>query len=428
MPALPGVGGMTMGTVSDMGADQENCADAAVDPAAVAGAGGASDADMSAALDAAFDVEDDMDWDVVRAPRIPRVSVLLTTRNGAAMIGYTLRSVLAQSYADFEVVVVDDQSTDRTREIVRGFDDKRIRLLSTPARLGTAGARNFGFAECQGCYIAPVEQNDIWLPFRLARQVAYLDVHADTTLVATATQRLVGGARVASPEPERTNPGFLKWALLVGNPLVWSSVLVRKSAVACVGIFNREDRSGAEDYDLYHRLARIGDVARIDDVLTLFRSDPESQPVFTGAMLPNATRVLQDAYEPILGAGAARAAQVMARHVDGGEPAPDVVTLRVIEAVLRATTQRLRNNHVLDEVARALIAAERPVLMQRLVRAAIRAGTISPGVLRREGLLHHAGLPAGELWRASMLGLVRGNGKGAREPAQATLRMAPVGR
>jgi hypothetical protein len=137
---------------------------------------------------------------------------------------------------------------------------------------------------------------------------------------------------------------------------------------------------------------------------------------------------LQDAYEPILGAGAARAAQVMALHVGGGEPVPDVVTLRVIEAVLRAATQHVRNNHALDEVGRALIAAERPALMQRLVRAAIRAGTISPGVLRREGLLHHAALPAGELLRASMLGMVRGSGKGGRERAQLPLRMAPVGR
>jgi hypothetical protein len=435
MPALPGMGGMTMGTVADMGADQENLAhDAAavdthaIDAAGVAPADSAFDADMSSALDAAFDIEDDMDWDVVRAPRIPRVSVLITTRNGAAMVGYTLRSVLAQSYVDFEVVVVDDQSTDGTQDVVRAFDDTRIRLLSTPARLGIAGARNFGFAQCQGAYIAPVEQTDIWLPFRLARQVAYLDLHADTALVATATQRLVGGARVASPEPERSNPGFLRWALLIGNPVVWSSVLLRKSAVQSVGIFNRADRDGAEDYDLYHRLAQVGDVARIDEVLTLFRADPDSQPVFNGAMLPNATRVLQDAYEPILGAGAARAAQVMARHVGGGEPVPDVVTLRVIEAVLRAATQYVRSNHMLDEVARALIAAERPALMQRLVRTAIRAGTISPGVLRREGLLHHAALPAGELLRASMLGLVRGTAKSTREPAPATLRMAPAGR
>lgn len=430
MKALPWAGGMIMGAGLDMGTEQESWAgdDAAVGAACVAQAGSEFDAEMSAELDAAFDIEDDMDWEVERAPRIPRVSVLITTRNGAATVGDTLRSVLAQSFADFEVVAVDDQSTDGTPDVVRGFDDTRIRLLSTPAQLGTAGARNFGFAQCRGCYIAPVEQDDIWLPFRLARQVAYLDLHADTALVATATQLLAEGTRVAAPEPERSNPGFLRWALLVGNPIVWSSVLLRKSSVESIGIFNREDRNDAEDYDLYHRLAQVGDVARIDEVLTLRRSDPDVKPVFTAAMLPNATRVLQDAYEPILGAGAARAAQIMARHVGGGEPVPDVVTLRVIEAVLRATTQHVRHNHALDEVARALIAAERPVMMQRLVRAAIRAGTISPGALRREGLLHHAALPAGELWRASMLSLVRGNGRSGREPAQAPLRMLPAGR
>ncbi len=338
----------------------------------------------------------------------PRVSVLVPTFNGAGLVGETLRSILDQGLPDIEVVVVDDGSTDDTPEKVLAIGDDRIRLLRTPRRLGPPGARNFGFAQCRGRYIAPVDQDDILLPYRLARQVACLDVHADTVLVATATQRLVGEARVASPEPVRTSPGFLRWALLLGNPLVWSSVLIRKSALDALGVFNREDRLYAEDFDLYHRLTSVGSVARIDDVLTLYRRhEAGASHVNNATMRINASRVLQDAYAPILRAGAARSAQVMTRYVSEGLPIPDIRTLRLIAAVVQAMTQFVKKNIGVDEVARGLIITERAALMQRLVRAAIRSGTISALVLHREGLLQLAGLESGAVLSNSVVGMVR---------------------
>lgn len=316
-----------------------------------------------------------------------RVSVVVPTYNGAALIDETLRSLLGQDLKDFEVLVVDDGSTDGTADLVRAFGDDRIRLLRTPRHLGLGGARNFGFAQCRGRYVAPVDQGDIVLPYRLARQVAYLDVHDETVLVATATERLVGTERVAAPEPARTSPGFLRWALLVGNPLVWSSVLIRKSAVDGLGVFNVEDRRHAEDFDLYHRLAAVGSIARIDEVMTLYRCHAAGAALpFGDAMQASAARVLADAYVPLLGSGARRSAQIVARHVGAGEPVPDVETLKLVEAVLQATTKFVRAKHAADEVARGLIATERAVLMQRLIRAALRRGSVSPLALRRAGL------------------------------------------
>src|ERR1700678_3624290 len=118
------------------------------------------------------------DAPAVAAP--PRVSVLVPTYNGVDLVGETLRSILDQGLPDIEVVVVDDGSTDGTPEKVLAIADGRIRLFRTPRNLGPPGARNFGFAHCRGRYIAPVDQDDILLPFRLARQVACLDVHEDT--------------------------------------------------------------------------------------------------------------------------------------------------------------------------------------------------------------------------------------------------------
>jgi hypothetical protein len=346
----------------------------------------------------------------------PRVSVLLVAHNAAATIGGSIRAVLLQSFADFELVIVDDCSTDGTMEVARGFDDPRIRLLSTPRHLGAAAARNIGFDACEGRYVAPIAPGDEPLPCRLARQTAFLDLHTDCALVATATERLTDGKRVAAPEAAQTSPAFLRWALLLGNPLVWSSVLLRRSAVHMAGGLHRENRGGAEDFDLYHRLVQIGSVARIDEVLTLYQH-PQPAPLAqadprpgeaAARMLADAALVLREAYEPILGPGAARAAGIMARHVGHGEPVPDIATLQLIVALLPALARWARSAGGVDEVGRALIASQRAALLRRLVRAALRSGAVSVAALHRAGLLHHAQLSLGELGRGAALGFVRG--------------------
>src|SRR5277367_161034 len=94
----------------------------------------------------------------------PRVSFLVATCDGEALVGETLRSIFAQTFTDFEIIVVDDASTDRTRAVVASFADPRIKLLTTPRFVGAPAARNYGFMECRGEFIAPVEQDDVLLP------------------------------------------------------------------------------------------------------------------------------------------------------------------------------------------------------------------------------------------------------------------------
>ena len=101
-----------------------------------------------------------------------QVSVLLTTYNGADFLRETLDSVLAQRFSDFEVVVVDDASTDATPDVLAACADPRVRLLRSPRQLGVAEARNFGFSHCRGVYIAAQDHDDLSRPHRLARQVA----------------------------------------------------------------------------------------------------------------------------------------------------------------------------------------------------------------------------------------------------------------
>jgi glycosyltransferase involved in cell wall biosynthesis len=105
---------------------------------------------------------------------MPRVSVVIPVYNVESLVGTTLQSVLQQTYLDFEVIVVDDGSTDGSLEICQGFKDARIRIVSQKNR-GLAGARNTGIRHAQGEYIAFLDSDDLWLPEKLAKHVAHLD-------------------------------------------------------------------------------------------------------------------------------------------------------------------------------------------------------------------------------------------------------------
>ncbi len=97
--------------------------------------------------------------------RVPRVSVLMTTYNGARFLAESIDSVLAQSFTDFELVVVDDASTDATPSILAGYADPRLRVIRNPVNLGVVGARNRGFADLRGVYVATIDHDDLWLEF-----------------------------------------------------------------------------------------------------------------------------------------------------------------------------------------------------------------------------------------------------------------------
>ena len=115
----------------------------------------------------------------------PTVSVLMTTWNGAAFIAEAIASVLAQSFTDFELIVVDDGSTDETGQVLAGIGDRRLRVLRQAMNGGVVAARNVGFAAARGRYVAALDHDDLSHPQRLARQVAYLEAHTRVVLVAT---------------------------------------------------------------------------------------------------------------------------------------------------------------------------------------------------------------------------------------------------
>lgn len=306
----------------------------------------------------------------------PRVSVLMTTWNGAAFLRDSLASVFAQTMPDFELVVVDDASTDDTAGILGGCGDARLRVLGHARNLGIVAARNAGFAVCRAPYVAMLDHDDLSAPDRLARQMARLDAQASLVAVGSALRMLENGRLRGSDHPQATTPTLLRWMLHVDNPLAWSSLMLRRDAVLRLGAFVRPDYECADDFDLLHRLLRLGEVGRIDAPLITYRFHAaNTSRLRPAAMFDNAVRVLADCYAPWLDAAAAdSAARLVVRHLSERQPVTDGATLDRLGAVMERLLDGFCAIYAPDAARAAPIRAQAAATWWRVVRAAARSG------------------------------------------------------
>lgn len=192
--------------------------------------------------------------------RPPRVSVVIPAWNAAGFIERTLATVAAQTDRDFEVVVVDDGSSDDTKGVVDRFlarSGLRGRCLRQ-ANKKIAGARNAGIRAAEGEFVAFLDHDDLWLPTKLAETMAELDAHPDADLVCHDENVVKDGRLVRVSHNGPWVPDMYERLLFEGNALSPSATTVRKAKLFEAGLF-REDESfnTVEDYDLWMRLARI---------------------------------------------------------------------------------------------------------------------------------------------------------------------------
>lgn len=207
---------------------------------------------------------------------MPRVSVIIPAFNAERYIRETLDSVLAQTYGDLEVVVVDDGSSDGTCEIVRGYGDPSTPLRAGPVRLieqanaGPSAARNHGVREARGELVAFVDSDDLWMPEKLALQVPLFDAEGRVALVYCHGERMAAdGSPIPTPHlPKPTGRVFLDF--LVRNHCPTSGVVVRRDVFQRFGGFP-EDMVWAEDWHLWLRIAREHEFAAVEQVLVRHR-------------------------------------------------------------------------------------------------------------------------------------------------------------
>jgi hypothetical protein len=190
-------------------------------------------------------------------PSAPIVSVLLAVHNGEASVADAVRSVLAQTWTDWELVVVDDASTDATPAVLASFTDARLRTLRNPHNLGLTRSLNLGLRASRGRYIARLDADDTCHPDRLARQVAYLDAHPGVGLLGSAAR--VGEEVRRGPQ----DPTELRWWLLFDNIFIHSSVMFRADLVREHGY--DESFPCAQDYALWSSWAECTGLALLPD-------------------------------------------------------------------------------------------------------------------------------------------------------------------
>ena len=313
------------------------------------------------------------------APTIsPTVSVVIPAYNGAGLIAETLESLGRQTLPDWEAIVVDDCSADDTRALVAAWPDKRVRLVCNEANGGPVRTRNRGVAQARGRYIAGLDQDDLCLPDRLARQVEYLDANPAVALLGAAAALLCDGVVRPSGHAPVTTPALVEWLTRIENPIVWSSVMVRGEVARALDPFTRPEILYAEDFDLYHRVQRHGRLARLDEPLLLYRQHPGgASQRFTDTMRASAARVLAGAHAAVLGEEAAAAAWLLVRHVMGGDPVPDRQTLARLGDAIGLLQGDFLIHHPTGPNDRRLIYWETAQRWGRIGRAGLRRGTLT---------------------------------------------------
>jgi len=206
----------------------------------------------------------------------PRISVLMPVRDGARWLGAAVASIQEQTFADFELIIVDDGSADSTQAIIAASVrvDPRVRVLRQE-RLGLVAALNRGLAEARGTLIARLDADDLSAPQRLARQSDYLESHPEIGLIGSWADTInEQGAVTGTLQPEAT-PDALAVLLMRKNPLLHSSIMLRASVLKNVGAY-RPAFQGAEDYDLWLRIAEVSKIANLPERLLSYRVHPEN--------------------------------------------------------------------------------------------------------------------------------------------------------
>jgi glycosyltransferase involved in cell wall biosynthesis len=222
----------------------------------------------------------------------PEVSVVVPTHNRSQLLALTLRSVLWQHDVDLEVIVVDDGSTDDTAQVVAGLGDPRIRRVHHPTPQGVSAARNRGIAEATGDWVAFVDDDDLWAPDKLTRQLQAARDTGRTWAYAGAVkvnidQRMVG-VSAPPPTPEELIARLPRWNPMPGG---CSNVIVLGTLLQAAGRFDRQLVNLA-DWELWIRLARAaGRPACVPRPLVGYRQHGGNRSLDTALILREARMI-----------------------------------------------------------------------------------------------------------------------------------------
>jgi len=206
----------------------------------------------------------------------PKVTVLLPAYNGDKFLRESISSVLNQSFRDFELLVVDDCSSDMSTDVVRSISDPRIRLIVNSVRKTLPGALNVGLNAAMGTYVARMDQDDICVPDRLEKQVRFMEAHPEIDIVGGWVKAIGDHPSAGTIFRYPTETADVKATLLFDNPFAHPTVMFRKASLDRLGLRYDESCYGAEDYELWSRALEVLSGANIPSILLHYRLHAKS--------------------------------------------------------------------------------------------------------------------------------------------------------
>ncbi|MDQ3100470.1 MAG: glycosyltransferase family 2 protein [Bacteroidota bacterium] len=207
---------------------------------------------------------------------VPRVSVVMAAYNAERYIDEAVESVLKQTYTDFELLVVDDHSTDgmAAKLAIYAERDSRVRILRNQKNKGQLGSLNRGILEARGEFVAIMDADDICLNTRIQAQVEYLEAHPEIGVVGCLTDAFVDDPAITRPSGARADASWLDGVIVMAHP----TMMVRRELYAEHGLYDQHPRfETVGDHELQSRFASRGvKMAVIDEILLHYRVHPEN--------------------------------------------------------------------------------------------------------------------------------------------------------
>lgn len=231
----------------------------------------------------------------------PLVSVVMSSYNHKDFVAETIESVLHQSFTDFEFIISDDHSTDGTDDVIRGFSDLRITALYQ--KENTYSLHSYLYALSAGKYIAILHSDDVWLPTKLAKQVAYMESHPECAACFTHAALIDEHGNHISKfdmkadifrQPNRTQSEWLRYFFTKSNCLCHPSILIRREIL--IGLGRNRALRQLQDYEKWIQLVKRHPIHILQDELTLHRRHLKTHANTSAALPENSLRTQSEMY------------------------------------------------------------------------------------------------------------------------------------
>lgn len=312
-----------------------------------------------------------METGVMITARQPAVTVLMAAHNEEAYVSAAVGSVLGQTFAAFELVLVDDASTDGTAAILRDIRDKRVRIVRNATRQGLTRSLIVGMKAARAALIARQDADDLSMPHRLEKQVAAFSADSALGLVGSSCDVIDDAGRHHRARRMPPTDLEIRWHSLLDNPFVHSSVMFRAEVYAQAGGYDAGFCT-TQDYDLWRRMLHVTKARNIARRLTVYRQRPNAVSSRNRTeQLANHDHVSRQALVDA-GLGNVLSAQrlpQLRRLFAGGDPAPAAAEIATLVRDYWTLLSRFHARHAALPGWRALLWRERLRCARRLLAA-----------------------------------------------------------